>query len=149
MLLFSALSVFASCDSFFSVASVSLISLVLATTLSRLDLQVFRPAMAIDWPIGSCHPRRLHNYAQLELSWGTWCSGITPTQHAGGPGLNPQRVHVLHIWNSSMKMLVYHVHGVDQIYSGVCGLFVSCMCSICNVVPLTYDCIDLSSAHVV
>ena len=24
---------------------------------------------------------------------GTWCSGITPAQHAGGPGLNPQRVH--------------------------------------------------------
>ena len=26
---------------------------------------------------------------------GTWCSGITPAQHAGGPGFNPQRVHVL------------------------------------------------------
>ena len=25
---------------------------------------------------------------------GTWCSGITPAQHAGGPGLNPQRVQV-------------------------------------------------------
>ena len=24
---------------------------------------------------------------------GTWCSGITPAQHAGGPGLNPQCVH--------------------------------------------------------
>ena len=24
---------------------------------------------------------------------GTWCSGITPAQHAGGPGFNPQRVH--------------------------------------------------------
>ena len=24
---------------------------------------------------------------------GTWCCGITPAQHAGGPGLNPQRVH--------------------------------------------------------
>ncbi len=27
------------------------------------------------------------------LSMGTWCSGITPAQHAGGPGLNPQCVH--------------------------------------------------------
>ena len=27
-------------------------------------------------------------------SKGTWCSGITPAQHAGGPGFNPQRVHV-------------------------------------------------------
>ena len=26
---------------------------------------------------------------------GTWCSGITPAQHAGGPGFNPQRVHCL------------------------------------------------------
>ena len=25
---------------------------------------------------------------------GTWCSGITPAQHAGGPGLNPQCVHL-------------------------------------------------------
>ena len=25
---------------------------------------------------------------------GTWCSGITPAQHAGGPGFNPQRVHL-------------------------------------------------------
>ena len=24
---------------------------------------------------------------------GTWCSGITPAQHVGGPGLNPQCVH--------------------------------------------------------
>ena len=24
---------------------------------------------------------------------GTWCSGITPAQHAGGPGFNPQWVH--------------------------------------------------------
>ena len=24
---------------------------------------------------------------------GTWCSGIAPAQHAGGPGFNPQRVH--------------------------------------------------------
>jgi hypothetical protein len=26
---------------------------------------------------------------------GTWCSGITPAQHAGGPGFNPQCVHFL------------------------------------------------------
>ncbi len=24
---------------------------------------------------------------------GTWCSGITPAQHAGGPGFNPRCVH--------------------------------------------------------
>ena len=24
---------------------------------------------------------------------GGWCSGITPAQHAGGPGFNPQTVH--------------------------------------------------------
>ena len=27
-------------------------------------------------------------------STGTWCSGITPAQHAGGPGFNPQCVHI-------------------------------------------------------
>ena len=27
------------------------------------------------------------------LSKGTWCSGITPAQHAGGPGFKPQCVH--------------------------------------------------------
>ena len=26
---------------------------------------------------------------------GSWCSGITPAQHAGGPGFNPQCVHLL------------------------------------------------------
>ena len=26
---------------------------------------------------------------------GTWCSGITPAQHVGGPGLNPQCVHII------------------------------------------------------
>ena len=26
---------------------------------------------------------------------GTWCSGITPAQHAGGPGFNPQCVQFL------------------------------------------------------
>ena len=26
---------------------------------------------------------------------GTWCSGITPAQHAGGPGFNPQCVQLI------------------------------------------------------
>ena len=30
-------------------------------------------------------------------SKGTWCSGITPAQHAGGPGFNPQCVHHCHL----------------------------------------------------
>ena len=30
----------------------------------------------------------------MHLPWGTWCSGITPAQHAGGPGFNPQCVHL-------------------------------------------------------
>ena len=33
-----------------------------------------------------------------------WCSGITPAQHAGGPGLNPQRVHAsTHALNHNVK----------------------------------------------
>ena len=31
---------------------------------------------------------------------GTWCTGITPAQHAGGPGFNPQRVHMWEGWCS-------------------------------------------------
>ena len=29
------------------------------------------------------------------MTKGTWCSGITPAQHAGGPGFNPQCVYTL------------------------------------------------------
>ena len=29
------------------------------------------------------------------LPRGSWCSGITPAQHAGGAGFNPQCVHLL------------------------------------------------------
>ena len=29
-----------------------------------------------------------------EARMGRWCSGITPAQHAGGPGCNPQSVHL-------------------------------------------------------
>ena len=40
-------------------------------------------------------PRILFIFAVFEIheQMGTWCSGITPAQHAGGPGFNPQRVH--------------------------------------------------------
>ena len=33
---------------------------------------------------------------------GTWCSGITPAQHAGGPGFNPQCVHVSYALGTSV-----------------------------------------------
>ena len=35
--------------------------------------------------------RSLQDVQKFQL--GTWYSGITPAQHAGGPGLNPQCVH--------------------------------------------------------
>ena len=41
-------------------------------------------------------PQTVGLLVQLKIAGfgrGTWCSGITPAQHAGGPGLNPQRVH--------------------------------------------------------
>ena len=47
----------------------------------------------------SCHCPSCKSLLSLCLKrvWfflsGTWCSGITPAQHAGGPGFNPQRVH--------------------------------------------------------
>ena len=36
---------------------------------------------------------------------GTWCSGITPAQHAGGPGFNPQCVHL--ILSGSLLLLIF------------------------------------------
>ena len=39
--------------------------------------------------------RRRMGQSSNQVSLGTWCSGITPAQHAGGPGFNPQRVHIL------------------------------------------------------
>ena len=39
------------------------------------------------------HPARSNLSEGTFYSKGTWCSGITPAQHAGGPGLNPQCVH--------------------------------------------------------
>ena len=52
-----------------------------------------------------CHAFK--NHVQL----GTWCSGITPAQHAGGPGLNPQCVHLLHgttLWRRQNKPHTKH-----------------------------------------
>jgi hypothetical protein len=43
---------------------------------------------------------------------GTWCSGITPAQHAGGPGFNPQCVH-LHV--ECMPALATHAAGRGEI----------------------------------
>ena len=49
---------------------------------------------------------------------GTWCSGITPAQHAGGPGFKPQCVHCFFccsdpIWLALVKatdeFLAFHV----------------------------------------
>ncbi len=39
--------------------------------------------------------RKRHSTPRLAATSrkGTWCSGITPAQHAGGPGFNPQCVH--------------------------------------------------------
>ena len=39
---------------------------------------------------------------------GTWCSGITPAQHAGGPGFNPQCVQFL------SQQLVAHSVAISQ-----------------------------------
>ena len=37
---------------------------------------------------------RVYAETTMLTSEGTWCSGITPAQHVGGPGFNPQCVHV-------------------------------------------------------
>ena len=42
----------------------------------------------------------------LLLSWGTWCSGITPAQHAGGPGFNPQCVHFASVGRLLLQLSV-------------------------------------------
>ena len=40
----------------------------------------------------SLKPIFLESTANQFFPEGTWCGGITPAQHAGGPGFNPQRV---------------------------------------------------------
>ena len=40
----------------------------------------------------------------MSLSSGTWCSGITPAQHAGGPGFNPQCVHFCQVLDAYYVM---------------------------------------------
>ena len=42
---------------------------------------------------------------------GTWCSGITPAQHAGCHGFNPQRVHLLH-----MSLCARHARRGDVVW---------------------------------
>ena len=44
----------------------------------------------------------VNNVMPGSQSRGTWCSGITPAQHAGGPGFNPQRVQFDLIWQRTL-----------------------------------------------
>ena len=85
-----------------------------------------------------------HNVSRKSLSTGTWCSGITPAQHAGGPGVNPQRVHMYHccvrmrLWSHlaalsvqgtmcnmqcAMSSLQSAVRGVQLAVCNVCGVY--------------------------
>ena len=52
------------------------------------------PCVGFGIPITSykvCTPKLVIQFHALHS--GTWCSGITTAQHAGGPGFNPQCVH--------------------------------------------------------
>lgn len=42
---------------------------------------------------GCCVLRHIGQHCRKMEYLGSWCGGITPAQHAGGPGLKPQRVH--------------------------------------------------------
>ena len=58
---------------------------------------------------------------------GMWCSGITPAQHAGGPGFNPQRVH----FDTSRYLPM--VNDLEQVLARKtcnCSIFLSgsCLC---------------------
>jgi hypothetical protein len=53
------------------------------------------PVAAPRAPRGPPAPGRGRRTAKTSPQRGTWCSGITPAQHAGGPGFNPQCVHGL------------------------------------------------------
>ena len=68
----------------------------------RLDVKVFLKVMLLfhthtgPRSTSSSSPFSFARCRQQRDAWsqsrGTWCSGITPAQHAGGPGFNPQRV---------------------------------------------------------
>ena len=61
------------------------------------------------------------------MSMGTWCSGITPAQHAGGPGLNPQRVQTHTAMGNSQKSLSI----LSRCTQASC-LIMSCKCNKCQ-----------------
>ena len=55
--------------------------------------ELSRPLLsAAAWRRGSAaHESGMEKTTEQAL--GSWCGGITPAQHGGGPGLKPQRVH--------------------------------------------------------
>ena len=62
-----------------------------------VSLKEFQPPARLR-PIRPTDTKETHTNAlrdrQTQPQPGTWCSGITPVQHAGGPGFNPQCVQV-------------------------------------------------------
>ena len=52
-----------------------------------------RAAFVVFWLLFGHRAGGAQKTAKAALQQGTWCSGLTPAQHAGGPGLDPQCVH--------------------------------------------------------
>ena len=58
-------------------------------------LKLLRYFQLIVWPHASLFPNVKHiTSISIEVPAGTWCSGITPASHVGGPGFNPQCVQL-------------------------------------------------------
>ena len=79
--------------------SVALSSSLFSSSLGVLPLLLAHALGRFSCPGRSLEEMGSHNAAPTNKSAhpfvkGTWCSGITPAQHAGGPGFNPQRVHL-------------------------------------------------------
>ena len=71
----------------------------------RRSREARKPSQRCDGERGSTGIQRKSDANGLahELKYvGTWCSGITPAQHAGGPGFNPQCVHLQMTWRVSV-----------------------------------------------
>ena len=73
----------------------------------RRSREARKPSQRCDGERGSTGIQRKSDANGLahELKYvGTWCSGITSAQHAGGPGFNPQCVH----WSIAMALTSCH-----------------------------------------
>ena len=76
----------------------------------KLQLTVPEPGaqQSIATPPGPPKQNKQERFREFwpQLARGSWCSGITPAQHAGGPGFNPQS-YCCPLWWPSLALFCF------------------------------------------